>query len=473
MEVERTSVWLGSFEEGSLRLLDLFERASARHDSGVLLEPARYPRYFEAVRAGRAIDASDAASDPRTSEFRDGYLAPLRIASLLDAPIRAGGRVRGIVCFEHVGEVRPWRPDEIRFAGEIADQAAQSLLNAERREAAEALRRREERLRFINDNQLDMLCQFDADGRTVYVSPSVERVLGHPFRSLLGRRAQDFIHPDDFPALARELETARSEHRRMLRFEYRFRHADGSFPWLESEVLLYDDEEGRPAGSIISSRDVTQRRQAEEALRTSVREKDVLLKEVHHRVRNNMQVVSSLLNLQARASADPALREALRASRDRIRALALVHEKLYRSADLGRIDFADYVQSLVVHLFNLAGSGSGRIRFEPQLQPIDFDISLGIPLALIVNELVGNALRHGFPDGRGGMVEVRLERIEGGRVRLVVRDDGVGWRGGLDPGDSQSLGLQIVGTLAKQINGVLSFEGEGGAAVSVEFPLPA
>jgi PAS domain S-box-containing protein len=473
LDVERTSVWLGSYEEGQIRCADLYERTPARHSSGIVLPSARYPCYFAAIGAGRVIAVDDAEADARTSEFSPDYLVPLGISSMLDAPIRVAGGIRGIVCFEHIGPIRAWRPDEVRFAGEIADQAAQALLNADRREAAEALRRREERLRFVTDNQLDILCQFDAAGIAVFVSPSVERVLGHPYRDMLGRRAEELIHPEDYPAVARDLREARREGRRTLRFEYRFRHADGSFPWLESEVLLYDDAAGRPAGSIISSRDVTLRRRAEQALRESIREKEVLLKEVHHRVRNNMQVISSLLNLQARAVSTPALRDLFRESQNRIKALALVHEKLYRSQDLARIDFADYAQSLVVHLFQILQIDPERIRFEPRLAPIDLDISRSIPLGLVVNELVSNALRHAFPDGRRGLLQICLERSDAGRGRLIVRDDGVGWAGADDLRVHESLGIQIVQTLVEQIDGKLFFEREGGTAVTVDFPISA
>ncbi len=473
MGIERTSLWLGSYEEGRIRCLDLFERSAARHSSGSVLSANRYPAYFAAVADGRVIDAADAASDPRTAEFLEDYLRPLGIGSMLDAPIRAGGRVRGIVCFEPLGPARPWRPDEIRFAGEVADQAAQALLNAERRAGEEALRQREERLRFVTDNQLDMLGQFDGSGIAVYVSPSVKRILGFDYRDLLGRRAEDFIHPDDYPGLAREIEAARRERCGTLRCEYRFRHADGSYPWMESEILIYDDDQGGPGGLIVSSRDVTQRRRAEEALRASVREKDVLLKEVHHRVRNNMQVISSLLNLQAQAVPDPLLRRLVEESRGRIKAMALVHERLYRSPDLARIDFADYAKSLAVHVFQVMQADSRRISFEPRLESLDLDIGLSIPLGLVLNELVSNALKHAFPESRSGSVTVGLERTGQGWARLTVRDDGVGWTGPAGPEKAESLGLQIIRTLVAQIDGTLTFRRDGGTVAEADFPLPA
>ncbi len=472
MGVERTSLWIGNSEAGIIRCLDLYELSLARHAAGAILPADRYPAYFAAVADGRVIDAEDAAADPRTSEFLEDYLRPLGIGSLLDAPVRAGGSLRGLVCFEHVGPPRAWRPDEIRFAGEIADQAAQALLNAERRRGEEALRAREERLRFVTDNQLDMLDQFDAEGRAVYVSPSVRRLLGHDYREMLGRRAEEFIHPDDWPDLQRRIAETIREGRSDLRAEYRFRHADGSYLWMESEIHLVLGAEGRPTGLVASSRDVTQRRRAEEALRDSLREKDVLLKEVHHRVRNNMQVISSLLNLQARTAPDPALQIMVEESRGRIKAMALVHERLYKSPDLSRIDFAGYAKDLAVHVFQVMQADARRIRFEPRLDSIDLDVGLSIPLGLVLNELIGNALRHGYPEGRSGAVTVGLERSGPGRARLTVRDDGIGWAGAGSPGAGESLGLQIIRALVDQIGGRLDIRRAGGTVAEVDFPLP-
>ncbi|HEU5056694.1 MAG TPA: GAF domain-containing protein, partial [Kofleriaceae bacterium] len=132
IEVERASVWLLSADRQELRLVTLYETSPDRDSRGVVLLASEYPRYFDALESGRAIDAQDACSDPRTSEFRDGYLEPLGITSMLDAAIRDGGRVTGVVCHEHVGAQRIWTSDEIAFAGAIADQVALILSTAER-----------------------------------------------------------------------------------------------------------------------------------------------------------------------------------------------------------------------------------------------------------------------------------------------------------------------------------------------------
>ena len=469
LQVERVGIWLGNSEEGRITCFDLFELSRARHSGGLVLEAAHYPSYFKAIESDRAIDAADACADSRTAEFCDGYLRPLGIASMLDAPIRASGRVQGIVCIEHVGEIRKWLPDEVRFAAEIADQAALALLNRERKRVQVDLEKREERLRILMDNMIDIISQIDARHRAVFVSPSVTRVLGYSYTDLLGKTPAEFIHPEDFPALFGAIEQAGRNGESSARLEYRFRHADGRYIWIESQAMIMVDDAGRYAGAVFSSRDISARRQAEDALRASLREKDVLLKEVHHRVRNNMQVISSLLNHQARLITDPAVLSMFQESQNRIRSIALVHEKLYRSSDLSRIDFADYIESLVVHLFHTLQADAGRITFHPALTPVEVDVTTAIPLGLIVNELVMNALEHAFPQSRRGEIVIRMEKTAEGSLRLEIADDGIGLPPDFDPARASSLGWQIVLMLVEQIGGTFAVRGEGGTTVTIVF----
>ncbi len=149
METERVGVWLLDNDGRQLHCVDLFERTAGTHAKGAVLDMSDYPRYFSAVTADRSIDASDARSDPRTSEFADAYLEPHGITSMLDAPIRLGGSVIGIVCHEHVGPPRVWQPDEIAFAGDVADQVAQAIMSSDRRRAEEELARHRDRLEVL------------------------------------------------------------------------------------------------------------------------------------------------------------------------------------------------------------------------------------------------------------------------------------------------------------------------------------
>jgi PAS domain S-box-containing protein len=214
------------------------------------------------------------------------------------------------------------------------------------------------------------------------------------------------------------------------------------------------------------------RKEAEARLKASLEEKDVLLKEIHHRVKNNMQVISSLLNLQARKIKDPMVLEAFKESQRRIRSMALIHERLYQSSDLSRIEFSQYLRNLASHLFHSYQVDANRIRVKMETEEVFLNINTAIPCGLIVNELISNALKHAFPDGRSGELEIVLRRAAGGGYVILVRDNGIGLPPGLDIRRTETLGMQIVSTLVGQIDGRLnpgSPKNQRGAAFELQF----
>ena len=214
------------------------------------------------------------------------------------------------------------------------------------------------------------------------------------------------------------------------------------------------------------------RTRVEEALRTALREKEVLLREVHHRVKNNMQVVSSLINLQARDIPDPRVQAAFREARNRIRTMAFIHEKLYQSGDLARIAMSEYLAGLTGHLQSSIPPRPDRIRLGVAAEGVSLDIGTAIPVGLIVNELVSNALKHAFPEGREGSITVYLADAGSRGYRLSVKDDGVGLPEGVDPDHTETLGLQIVRMLTAQIMGTFRFRPGHGSDFVIEFPRP-
>jgi len=211
------------------------------------------------------------------------------------------------------------------------------------------------------------------------------------------------------------------------------------------------------------------RKKTEAQIRASLQEKDVLLKEIHHRVKNNMQVISSLLNLQSRHIQDPNVLEMFKESQRRIRSMALIHERLYQSSDLSRIEFSQYVRNLAAHLFHSYQVDSSRIRLTMDTEEVFLNINTAIPCGLIVNELISNALKHGFPDGRSGEMGLELHRVLGDGYVLRVRDDGVGFPEGLDFRRTETLGMQIVVTLVSQIEGRLDLQRQSGTIFTLEF----
>jgi len=228
-----------------------------------------------------------------------------------------------------------------------------------------------------------------------------------------------------------------------------------------------------PSGSdevLVLVRDVTAERRAEEAQR-----KEILLKEIHHRVKNNLQVISSLLDLQARAARDDETRRLLAESRGRVRSMALIHERLYGSGSTA-VDFADYVRDLATHVRHSVAGDSSRVAVAVEIDEVSLDMDVSVPCGLVINELLTNALRHAFPAGEAGRVTVSLHRHAEDSLELRVVDDGVGLPPNVDPDAPGSLGLRIVQILAAQIRGALSVErgaaGGRGTAFSLVFPDP-
>jgi two-component sensor histidine kinase/low affinity Fe/Cu permease len=215
--------------------------------------------------------------------------------------------------------------------------------------------------------------------------------------------------------------------------------------------------------------EIVYRKQAEEALQKSLKEKEALLKEIYHRVKNNMPIVSSLLNLQSKNVTDEKALEMLRESQGRIRSMALIHEKLYQSDDLSSIDFAKYINTLTINLFNIYRVNSGVIGFTVDAKDVSFDIETAIPCGLIINELVTNALKHAFPKGRKGNINISLHELEKNKFRLSVKDNGIGIPKDKDILNAGTLGLRLVMNLSKQINGTVKMDGTNGTSFEITF----
>ena len=197
-------------------------------------------------------------------------------------------------------------------------------------------------------------------------------------------------------------------------------------------------------------RDSTERKQAEEKVKASLKEKEVLLSEIHHRVKNNMQVITSLLRLQADKLVDKKYADMFKESEDRIRSMALIHEQLYQSKDFANIHFGEYIKSLAKGLFTSHGVDTNQIKLKIDIKDVSFDLENAIPCGLIINELVSNSLKHAFPGERTGEIEISLHTINEVELELKVSDDGVGIPEDLDIRDAESMGLHIVRILAEQ-----------------------
>jgi two-component sensor histidine kinase len=253
-------------------------------------------------------------------------------------------------------------------------------------------------------------------------------------------------------------------------------HYDGDGNLQINEIHGYPifDSSGNIAQVIEYNLDITDRKHAEEKIKASLKEKEILLREIHHRTKNNMQVISSLLNLQSEYTRDEKYIAMLRESRNRIDTMALVHEKLYRSKDISNIDFHDYIVSLVNRLYDFYGLNAGRIALKIDIEHITLEPDTAIPCGLIINELVSNSLKHAFPGGRTGEIRIIFRRTALTRTEieynLTVGDNGVGMPEGLDISTLKTLGLQLVTTLVQhQLQGRLEFDRTEGTTCRISF----
>jgi PAS domain S-box-containing protein len=305
----------------------------------------------------------------------------------------------------------------------------------------------------------------DTGGLYLGCNAAFETFIGMPRRDIVGKTVYDVV-PKERADKHHEADLALFRHPGAKTYELSGIYSDGESHEVISNKATFFDAENRVAGIVGALIDITERKRAEETIRTSLAEKEVLLKEVHHRVKNNLQIISSLLELQSDYIPDELSRACLRESQNRIRSMSLIHEWLYGSKNFSSIDAGEYISDLSQFLFNSYMVETARVSLILDAGNICLDINQAVPCGLIINELISNSLKHGFPDGRSGEISVRVSSEEG-RITLQVADNGVGMPAGLDSRNTESLGLQLVNLLARQLRGSISFDGGAKGTVAV------
>ncbi|MGH8068229.1 MAG: sensor histidine kinase [Candidatus Entotheonellia bacterium] len=282
---------------------------------------------------------------------------------------------------------------------------------------------------------------------------------------------------DNFTAEELELLQQKDEaalHRANARLEQRVRARTAELAQtnaaLLAEIQAHKQVEHEQTQLLV--REQVLRRRLEAQLRASLQEKEVLLKEVHHRVKNNLQVVASLLDMQADTVEDRSIRTLFEDSQQRIQSIALIHESLYQSGDVvAQVNAADYLPRLSQQLFKVYRSPSDRLTLRVHAEPVWLAVPTAVPCGLLVTELVTNSFKHAFPDGLVGEIHMTLRQDPAGACVLIVGDTGVGLPKGLDVRATESLGWQLVGLLTEQLRGTIELEGHGGTTVTITFPL--
>lgn len=324
----------------------------------------------------------------------------------------------------------------------------------------------------------------DPDGLITYFNPHAEQLWGRapalhdPVDRFCGSfklftmDGSALAHEQCWMALALKNDTEYNGH------EIVIERPDGQRLTVLAHANPLHDESGKLLGAVNVLVDITDRKRTEMALRDSearlkiaLHEKEVLLKEIHHRVKNNLQVVCSLLRLQRDTLDDALLRELFQESEHRIRSMALIHETLYQSHDMAQFHLAHYLRTLGAELFRAYGVDPHRIALATHLEEVVLPLDAAVPFGLILNELLSNALKHAFPDGRPGDIRIELVRGPDQQAILRVVDTGVGFPEDFDIHHTDSLGLQLVCALAEQLQGTITLERHEGTAFTLTFPL--
>lgn len=333
------------------------------------------------------------------------------------------------------------------------------------REHAEEARRR---LVHLVESSADAIFALSLDGRIQTWNAAASRIFGYAADEVVGQPASMLV-PEPHADQLRDMLAAVRAGQTRAHYELRHRRRDGSEFDASVTMSVILDDEGKLVGLSKVLRDITDQKLAEQRMLQSLREKEILLREIHHRVKNNLQVITSLLNLQVERVSSADARSALTESQDRIRSMAFVHQLLYKSKDLAHIDFLDYLRNVVESLVLSYRGDQRAVQGAVSGTPIQLDIDRAIACGLIVTELVTNALRHAFPQGRSGHIAVQVS-VREEQIVLTVGDDGVGLPDQSRLDASPTFGLQIARALTQQLEGTLSVDTRYGTTYEIKFP---
>ena len=418
------------FQHSAVNVIDMMEPAmlrsySSRGSAGITKHgewmiadtQSHAPRIASIWRAGQLAYRRDLDMDDPDDERQ--HLSELYgpVRSIVDVPFTFGTLTINSAVADAFSE------RDIGFFQELAEALSDGF---RRMEDLQQLALSEQRYRTLVETPNFVVMLLDAEGNYLYVSPQIETWLGYSPREFY-RDADirtQIMHPDDVAATEAFHHIDQASAVRTM--EYRWRHKNGRYLWAAGSVFpIYENAEDEEVNKVsmlqVVVQDITDRKEAEEAIHSSLAEKEVLLKEIHHRVKNNLQIISSLLHLQSEKVEDGESLKAFHDSQHRIRTMALIHEELYMSADLARIDFVGYIRRLTEHLFESFGVGAERIDLTIEIDDVLLPIDKAIPLGLIVNELVSNSLKYAFPDDRNGSIRIELSRPGRRGLRFVGR----------------------------------------------------
>ncbi|NBD15031.1 MAG: PAS domain S-box protein [Cyanobacteria bacterium] len=413
---------------------------------------------YQKLQQGEFLQKTVTDLPPATQAF----FREQNIISFLMLPLMVNGEFFGVIGFDNYEIARNWGRLEV---GLLSSAAAAIALAKEKQLTQETL---QQQLTAI-ETTTDGIMIIQAGGKLHYVNPAYCKMLGYDAPETLVNTQWRDHHPlEELSRINEEIFPQLQRHGCWSGEIYAQRR-DGSTFIQELSMNLIRN------GEIVGvCRDISERKEGEEQLQASLEEKDLLLKEVHHRVKNNLQVISSIFSLQSQTIEDEQALAILEESQNRISSMALIHEKLYQATNLANIDFAEYIRDLIYHLLASYNINPDWVQTEMNIQSIQLNLDSAIPCGLLINELVSNSLKHGFTNQHQGKIYIFLGVIDEAQemISLKVEDDGVGLPEGFNPEKNSSLGVSLITSLTQQLRGTLKFQNNPGASFEITFPKP-
>lgn len=353
----------------------------------------------------------------------------------------------------------------VGFIGTVMDINARKMAEAE-------LRLSEERFRRLVDGVSNhAIFMLDTTGHIVSWNPAAKRINGYSSDEIIGQHFSVFYMPADVFSGHPQKELAMALAEGRCQEEGQRVRKDGSHFWAEVTISSLCDDTGQHVGFVMFAHDISERKRSEEMIRASLEEKEVMLKEIHHRVKNNLQIVSALLELQSAHTSDKTVVEMFEESQGRVKSMALIHERLYKSGNFAGVNFGEYVRQLAEDLYRTYKVTDGDIELKLDVDIPLVPIDIAIPCGLLLNELISNCLKHAFQDTTSGCILVSL-LIDGIVTVLSVSDDGAGFTPNVDFHNTTSFGLQLVNTLVEQLDGEVELSTSPKTTITVRFPKP-
>lgn len=378
----------------------------------------------------------------------------------MGVPLKVNGKPYGVLAVQtYLRNIR-YGLEELDIMNFVSTQIGMVV---GRKMAEDRLHESEKRYRGVFDGVREAIFIESTDGRILDVSESACKMFGYSREEMLNLKVYDLVPPGTQAIKAEDLINNKEPGKPIEWVNIR---SNGEIFPVELSARIH--EIGGEPVVLVVVRDITNRKKSEEQLHKAIQEKEVLLRELHHRVKNNLQVMTSLLGLQSEMLKDKKAKEALRVTQMRVKSIALIHEELYQAKDLANVNFGEYLKLLIENLSEVYNANP-RIQFHLDLNGTQLNVDTAVPLGMIVNELVTNSLKYAFPGNRRGNISIQLHPVEGSNYLMVIEDDGVGIGNDFETKQHNSLGMQLVQILAQQLSGKVEIERGQGTRFNVTF----